>query len=59
MYKKVSTDMNFVEREKEVEKLKTSVEVIEYLKTVYANEYNEEYNTNVNKENVEITEFYI
>ena len=41
--------------EKEVEKLKTSVEVIEYLKTVYANEYNEEYNTNVNKENVEIT----
>ena len=55
MYKKVSTDMNFVEREKEVEKLQTSVEVIEYLKTVYANEYNEEYNTNVNKENVEIT----
>ena len=41
--------------EKEVEKLKTSVEVIEYLKTVYDNEYNEEYNTNVNKENVEIT----
>lgn len=41
--------------EKEVEKLKTSDEVIKYLKTVYANEYNEEYNTNVNKENVEIT----
>lgn len=40
---------------KEVEKLKTSDEIIEYLKTVYANEYNEEHNTNINKKNVEIS----
>ena len=41
--------------EKEVEKLKTSDEIIEYLKTIYANEYNEEHNTNINKENIEIS----
>lgn len=41
--------------EKEVENLETPEDVIDYLKTVYANEYNEEHNTNISKENVNIT----
>ena len=41
--------------EKEVENLETPEDVIDYLKTVYANEYNEEHNTNISKENINIT----
>ncbi len=38
--------------EKEVENLKTSTEVVDYIKTVYAKEYNNEYKTNINKDDI-------